>query len=109
MKYNEDLENGMYDVCEQYINGLNELLSWCRELNITVDKIRFLHHGFQVLFDGMDGDAILHDGSYRHTRHYWETMGMPWDGDDVSTHDAYTLTHMIKTYQDGGDWEWYDN
>lgn len=108
MTYNKDWENGLYDVREQYINGLNELLGWCHELEIKVDKIRFLHHGFQVLFEGMDGDAILHDGSYGNKRNHWETIGMPWDEDDVSTHDAYTLAHMIAAYLDGEDWEWYN-
>lgn len=109
MTYNKDWENGLYDVREQYINGLNELLGWCRELEIKVDSIRFLHHGFQVIFEGIEGDAILHDGSYSNKRNHWETMGMPWDGDDVSVHDAYTLAHMIAAYLDGEDWEWYNN
>ena len=103
-------ETGEFNVNESFVNGLNELLGWCREIGVEVDKIRYLYHGFQVTFVGIEGDAILHRGSIGHLRNYWETMGMPWDEDDVSAHSAFTLVHMIKSYLDGEDWRmWHWN
>ena len=96
------------EINEQYFDGVNELLGWCRRCGVKVQSIRYHYHGFQVMFEGIEGDAILHDGSYGNKRNHWETMGMPWDKDDISVHDAYTLVHMIATYLEGEDWEWYD-
>lgn len=97
------------EVNEQYINGLNELLGWCYDCGVKISAIHYLLHGFQVFFKDIEGDAILHDGSYGNKRNHWETMGMPWDKDDVSVHDAYTLAHMIESYIEGEDWEQWNN
>ena len=86
-------------------NSLAELLTACKESNVEVKKILFFQNGFQVLFEGIEGDAILHDGSYGRSAGLWESYQMPWDFDDVSVHTAKTLVRLIKAELDGIDWK----
>ena len=91
-----------------YVNGLVELVALCRAHNVEVTKVQFFQNGFRVEFEVDDGDAILHDGSYGRNDGTWETIGFPWDGDDVSCHDSDTLAKMLNALKTGEDWEQYD-
>lgn len=85
--------------------SLATLLNECDKNDVGVKEIFCYQNGFQVLFDGVNGDAILHDGSYGRNSLMWETYHFPWDYDDVSVHDAKTLAKMIGALQRGEDWE----
>lgn len=86
------------------VYALTKLVSLCEKYNVEISKILVFQHGFSVVFKDMRGDAILHDGSYGRLGCDWETIGMPWDGDDVSVHDAETLVRMLDAVLDGRDW-----
>ena len=108
-----------------YVNSLVELVTACRKWNVEIDKVFAYENGWQVTFFGQEGDAICHDGSYGspcyggtynesvHTNDWsrageWETMGFPWDGNDVSVHDAEWLAHEINLLQRGYVWHGND-
>lgn len=105
-----------------YINSLVNLVNACRECRVEIDKVGHYMNGWHVTFVGHDGDAICHDGSYGspcymagyldkgHDNDWsrvgrWETIGFPWDYDDVSVHSAYELATMIRALNDGENWE----
>jgi hypothetical protein len=109
-----------------YANSLVDFILACRRRKVEIDEIAFYMNGWKVTFVGCKGDAICHDGSYGspcygaildETAHQndwsqtgsWETIGFPWDGDDVSVHDSYELAAMISDFQRGEyheeDWE----
>ena len=89
--------------------ALANLLTACEKHNVEVKEVFYYQNGFQVMFEGTEGDAILHDGSYGKDFCMWETYKFPWDYDDVSVHDAETLAKMIGALQRGEDWEVYQN
>ena len=108
-----------------YVNSLVDLVNICRELDVKIDKVYHYQHGWGVTFKGFKGDAICHSDSYGSpcpnglydpstenndwdNSGRWETMGFPWDGDDVSVHSASALAHMIAALRDGYDWEYYE-
>lgn len=85
--------------------ALAYLLTECEKQNVRVKEVASFQNGFQVLFEDVKGDAILHDGSYGRDFCMWETYGFPWDGDDVSVHDDETLAKLVGALQRGEDWE----
>lgn len=109
-----------------YVNTLTDFILACRENKVEIKQVQFFQNGWQVTFSGCEhGDAICHDGSYGspcygavldeslHSNDWtkrgrWETIGFPWDGDDVSVHDSETLAKMIAAYQKGDNWEVYE-
>lgn len=109
-----------------YINSLVNLINACRALNVKIDKVAHYQHGWIVTFEGFDGDAICHSGSYGSPCYgglynsgiehndwndcgRWETYGFPWDNGDVSVHSARALAHMIDALRGGFDWENYED
>ena len=46
--------------------------------------INVIWDGLQVRFPWNCGDLVCHSGSYGHDHGNIESMGCPWDGDDVS-------------------------
>ena len=53
--------------------------------------------GAQLCFKWADNaDAICHSGSYGHEELHVETMGFPWDDEDVTELDAYDF--IMKVY-----------
>lgn len=84
---------------ELNINRFYSLVSLtceCARHGITISKIVTSHNGFCVMFqDFPNGDAILHDCSYGNNALLWETMGFPWDGNDVSTHTVAELATLL--------------
>ena len=108
-----------------YVNSLVNLVNACREHNVKIDKVAYYQHGWVVTFEGYDGDAICHSGSYGspcpmglyspeverndwNSTGRWETIRFPWDGEDVSVHNAYTLATMIAALNRGENWENYE-
>lgn len=109
-----------------YINSLVDLMNACRELNVKIDKVFHYQRGWKVTFEGFDGDAICHSGSYGSPCYgglynpdvehndwsecgRWETYGFPWDNGDVSVHSARALAHMIDALRGSFDWENYED
>lgn len=90
------------------LGSLCRLLQACGKYDIKIKNVFFYKNGFQVLFEDMPGDAILHDGSYGRLSNDWETIGMPWDGIDVSVHDPDTLALLIYAALSGKDWTQYE-
>ena len=96
-----------------YINSLVNLINACRAEGIELDTVSYFQNGWHVTFKGFEGaDAICHDHSYGSPNYMvgflkkdyqnnwdesgeWETIGFPWDGDDVSVHSAEELAHYI--------------
>lgn len=86
-------------------NALADLLIACRANEVKIDKLLFVQDGYEITFEGVDGDAICHEHSYGRSAGLWESYKMPWDYDDVSVHDAETLAKLVKAVQDGKDWK----
>lgn len=85
------------------VKSLSKLIRACKKEGVEINKVFFYQNGFTVTFKGMKGDAILHDGSYGKETYSWETMGMPWDYDDVSEHTAKELATLLGQLKRG---EW---
>lgn len=88
----------------KYVTALADFITECRNYDIKTE-VRPYCNGFIVIFPeiGM-GDAICHDGSYGNEQSLWETMGFPWDDEDVSVHESKCLVHMLATLKEGSDW-----
>lgn len=108
-----------------YINSLVELINACRANEVEIDEVWHYQNGFHVTFKGhKHADAICHDGSYgspcpyylnknQHNNDWsrsglWETMGFPWDYDDVSIHSAEQLADYLLALNHG-EIIWEDN
>lgn len=106
-----------------YIASLVELVNACKLANVNISAVRFYQNGFHVTFENFKGDAICHDGSYGSPYYanffnpdkyrndfndtgMWETMGFPWDYNDVSTHSAVELAYYLQSLKEGSTpWE----
>lgn len=102
-----------------YINSIVELVNACRAQQVEIDKVCAFQGGWQVTFkDYENADAICHDHSYGSPCYgaffdknmsnndwsrsgAWETIGFPWDGDDVSIHDAEELAFYLRCLNNG--------
>ena len=110
-----------------YINSLVDLVNACRANNVEINKVCHFQNGWHVTFaTHPHADAICHDGSYgspcpfwlneenRYNNDWsyrsglWETIGFPWDYDDVSTHTAEELAQYIAALN-RGETPWEDN
>lgn len=83
------------------VESLYQLMRACDTLIVRVRDIQYFMNGFRVTFEDWKGDAILHDGSYGHGAYEWETIGFPWDGDDVSVHSPKDLAFLLHSYKYG--------
>lgn len=123
---NEYSDFDLKSVDAAYVNALTELVIACRACNVKLDKVYHYQNGWLVKFAGYpNADAICHDGSYGSPNHGagfgygeyhndwnksgpWETIGFPWDGDDVSVHSASELAaniHILDTLGENASWE----
>lgn len=109
-----------------YVNSLVDLVNACRAQNVDINEVRLYQNGWHVTFKGHEhADAICHDGSYGspcymaeylgegHDNDWsrsgkWETIGFPWDNNDVSVHDAETLAQMIHALNCGINWKKFE-
>lgn len=126
MNMNEELNQKMAFTPRQidaaYINSLVDLINACRKYNVKIDKVFTFQNGWSVTFEGFKGDAICHDHSYGspcyggcfddrlHTNKWdrrgeWETMGFPWDHEDVSVHSAEWLAQAIRWLEEGHEYD----
>lgn len=92
-----------------YLTALSYLIAGCNDSGIGIKSVNTYMNGFQILFENISGDAIIHDGSYGRATGCIETIGMPWDYDDVSTHDPKHLVKLMKAYLNGERWEDIEN
>lgn len=115
MKINNQHAFEMNMVDGAYVNTLVDFINACRAQGVEIDKVNTFQNGWLITFEGFNGDAICHDGSYGSPCYYgdmtdahkndwsrtgeWETIGFPWDGDDVSVHTSGELAfylHCLK-------------
>lgn len=85
------------------VKSLSKLIRACKKEGVEINKVFFYQNGFTVTFNGVNGDAILHDNSYGREDYSWETIGMPWDYGDVSVHTAKELAMLLGQLKRG---EW---
>ena len=83
------------DINLTYINALADLVAACKKYDVEITTVKYFMNGFLVLFEVEGGDAFIHDGAYGRMTGEWETIGFPWDYDDVSCHDAETLAQLL--------------
>lgn len=107
-----------------YVLALCELVEKCRIYNVRINEVHTLQNGWCITFEDFDGDAICHDGSYGSPCYYgdmmnahhndwsqitgykWETIGFPWDYDEVSVHSASELAFYLAELKRGRtNWE----
>lgn len=107
-----------------YVNSLVDLVNACRHRHVKIDKVCHFQNGWHVTFVGHPhADAVCHDGSYGspcymadylgkgHDNDWsrsgsWETIGFPWDYDDVSVHAAEELAFYLWALEnDKTPWE----
>jgi hypothetical protein len=63
------------------------------------NTINVMWDGLQIRFPWNNGDIICHSGSYGHDEGMVESMGCPWDDEDVSVIEIEeALKHIIKWY-----------
>ena len=117
---NNYTEFSLKQIDAAYINALVDLVNACRANNVEIDKVRHFQNGQHVTFKGrLHANAVCHDGSYgtpcpfwvedgneRYKNNWscrsglWETIGFPWDYDDVSVHDAEELAFYLHALND---------
>lgn len=84
--------------CTERAKELAKLLHGCSVYNIDIIAVKFLQRGFGVVFND-HADAILHDNSYGRHKLSWETIGFPWDYDDVSVHTTEELIELLRDFK----------
>ena len=89
------------DIPIKRVYSLAILIGYCAEENISLSRVSVHMNGFRVEFEGLDGDAILHDYSYSNDSGAWETMGFPWDYDDVNVHEPRKLARLLGALKRG--------
>ena len=98
-------DNNMMETSNpQYLLIAAEFMSECVRLAVPIPEVAPMFDGFRFSFrddNGKEiGDGIIHCGSYRHNSCI-ETMGMPWDDDDVSTHTPQELAILLQKFYYG--------
>lgn len=102
-----------------YVNALVDLVMACRVRGVEINEVQHYQNGWHVTFKGHEhADAICHDGSYgspcyagniypeNHINDWshtgpWETIGFPWDNEDVSVHSANELADYLDALNRG--------
>ena len=84
-----------FEIPMERVGALVELINECKENEVKIDKISVYQCGFLVEFGVPGEDAVCHESSYGHESGYWETIGFPWDNDDVSVHSAKELAKLL--------------
>lgn len=96
------------DIPMNRVSALCNLYTACHFNGVKLEKVSFYQNGFGVTFEGFPmGDAVIHDGTNRNGSEYWETMGFPWDYDDVTKHSPVALARMLAALKRGDNWEDY--
>lgn len=116
------MKNNIYEampVDGAYVKALVDLVNACQTMKVRIDKVHFFQNGWHVTFVGYDGaDAVCHDGSKgspcytifnpekAHLNDWtreskWETIGFPWDNDDVSVLTVSELAYYLRALNEG--------
>lgn len=66
-----------------FVNPILTIANVLTERNIP-HSINVIYDGLQIRFPWNYGDLVCHSGSYGHDCGKVESMGCPWDEDDVS-------------------------
>lgn len=66
-----------------YANPILDLANGLSANNIP-HTLNVIWDGLQIRFPWNGGDIVCHSGSYGHNYGNVESMGCPWDGEDVS-------------------------
>lgn len=66
-----------------FANPILTLSNQLTERNIP-HTLNVIWDGLQIRFPWNDGDLVCHSGSYGHAYGAVESMGCPWDDEDVS-------------------------
>ncbi len=67
----------------EYAKPILKLSNLLNERNIP-HTVNVIWDGLQIRFPWNGGDIICHSGSYWHEYGHVESMGCPWDKDDVT-------------------------
>ena len=67
----------------EYAKPILTLSNQLTERNIP-HTVKVIWDGLQIRFPWNNGDLVCHSGSYGHNYGAVESMGCPWDGEDVS-------------------------
>lgn len=124
MKINNENEFSPTLVDGAYVLALCELVDRCHAYGVNINTVQTYQNGWCVTFENFDGDAVCHDGSYgspcyfgdmmdahrndwtKRSGYKWETIGYPWDHDDVSVHSASELAFYLAELKRGRtNWE----
>lgn len=88
----------------RYLQIAADFISECYRLAVPIPVIIPFEHGFRFSFrdenDEEIGDGVIHWGSYNNDSQI-ETMGMPWDEEDVSTHTPQELAILLHEFYYG--------
>lgn len=79
---------------EIYARSMAVVMAILCNHDVPFDK-RELWGGWQFLFPWCGGDVICHEGSYDSAEGYVESMGFPWDEDDVSVYSPEIMAGKI--------------
>lgn len=90
---------GAQELPIQRVLALRDLINACDGWGVAISYVAVLQEGFKVMFEHWHGDAVLHDNSYCNDLCEWETIGFPWDEDDVSTHTSEELARLLGYYK----------
>lgn len=70
-----------------FANPILTLSNQLTEYNIP-HTLNVIWDGLQIRFPWNNGDLVCHSGSYGHQHGAVESMGCPWDDEDVSCIDV---------------------
>ncbi len=80
-----------------YANPILTLANLLTENNVP-HTLNVIWDGLQIRFPWNGGDVVCHSGSYGHDYGYVESMGCPWDRDDVSYLSVEEILDYIVTW-----------
>lgn len=103
-----------------YVRALCELVEQCSVHGVQINTVQTYQNGWLVTFENfLHCDAICHDGSYGSPCYYgdmadahkndwskitgyrWETIGFPWDHNDITVHSASELAFFLAELKRG--------
>ena len=98
------IEKNVQAINPKYLQIAADFMSECFRLAVPTPVVATLYDGFRFSFQDDSGkevgDGIIHFGSY-HNQSEIETLGMPWDKDDVSTHTPQELAILLHEFYYG--------
>lgn len=84
-----------YKTMHLHFNAINSIRIKLDECGIPCTMIAVLD-GFQLRFPWHDGDVVCHGYSYGSPSGCVESLGFPWDNEDVSVHTPEEFTELIR-------------